>query len=239
MANYDTPGLTFDSGVRYDEVVTAPANQGKHMAKIKLGLFRLNVEQKLTLGGNIKTAMTDNANFPSPNPALPAYGLLITTLGEKHAAVVALQSQIKTAMTERDVAELAFDAGTTQLASYVDNIAQGRVAVIESAGMGVKANAVPVGPLPQVQNLAITAGDSEGQVELQWDPVHGAKGYEIQISSDPNVATGWQLVASCSGSRWSLEGLTSGQKVWLRVRAKAPKKANFGAWSDPATKIVP
>lgn len=240
MATYDTPGLTYDSGARYDEAVMTPVNQRKHMAKVKLGLFRLNVEQKITLGNNIKTAMTDNANFPSPNPPLADYGALITTMSAKNAVVVALQSQVKAAMVERDDAELAFVAGTNQLAAHVDNIAKGNAAIIESAGMGVKATAAPIGQLPQVQNLVLSIGDNPGEVDGQWNAVRGRSNYEIQqCTGDPTLETNWVLVKSASPSRVTLSDLTSGTRIWVRVRAKAPKDVNDGPWSDPATLIVP
>ncbi|MEI9961449.1 MAG: fibronectin type III domain-containing protein [Limisphaerales bacterium] len=152
---------------------------------------------------------------------------------------MALQGELKAAMADRDAAETDFDAGTTQLALYVENTSGGDAVKIASAGMSIKAAPTPVGPLEQVQNLSITASDEEGGLDLQWEPVRGAKNYEIQTSTDPNVPANWRLVDTSSSSKVSLEDLTSGQKIWARVRAKAPKKVNDGAWSDPATKIVP
>jgi hypothetical protein len=49
------------------------------MAKVKLGLRDLSPSEKLDLANTIKTAMTGNGNFPTPNPTLAAYGTLITT----------------------------------------------------------------------------------------------------------------------------------------------------------------
>jgi len=49
------------------------------MAKVKLGLKELSPDQKVDLANTIKTPMTGNANFTTPNPTLAAYGTLITT----------------------------------------------------------------------------------------------------------------------------------------------------------------
>jgi len=49
------------------------------MAKVKLGLKELTADQKIDQANTIKTAMTGNANFTTPNPTLAAYGTLITT----------------------------------------------------------------------------------------------------------------------------------------------------------------
>jgi hypothetical protein len=236
MAHYDTPGLTYDSGVLYEEPDPSPTPR-KHMSKIKLNLGSLNVEQKITLGNNIKTAMTANAVFPTPNPTLPNYGTAVTSLTTKNAAVVALQSQLGTALSDRDAAELNFDVLTRQLASYVDNIAVGDPVKIQSAGMDVKATPAPIGVPNMPSNLSLTASDADGQLDVHWDRVRGAKSYEIQTSPDPITLTSWQNRSSVTKSAAILAGLTSGTKVWVHIRAIGA--SGPGAWSDPATKVVP
>ena len=44
------------------------------MPKVKLALQKLSPDQKVDLANTIKTAMTGNANFPTPNPTLAALG---------------------------------------------------------------------------------------------------------------------------------------------------------------------
>jgi hypothetical protein len=238
MARYDDPAAPYDSGLLYD-APDGPQTQRKRMAKIKLGLTRLSPDDVVSLANQIKTAMTGNANFTTPNPTLASLGTLITAATTKVAAQKAAQMAAKQATDDRDVAIDSLIASLTSLADYVANVSGGDAVKIESAGMSVKAAAAPVGPLDTVQNLSVTAGDTEGRLDLQWDPVRGTKNYQVQSSTDPNVPANWRLVDSCSGSKLSLTGLTSGDKLWFRVRAKAPKPVNDGAWSDPATKIVP
>jgi hypothetical protein len=209
------------------------------MAKPRLNLDRLNPDEVVGLGNMVKTAMTGNATYPSPNPTLTALGTLITTATNKIAAFNTIKAAMKTALEDRDVAVEALKAGLRSEASHVENVSNGDAVKIQSAGMSVRAAGAAIGPLGQVQNLSITAGDSEGRLDLQWDPVHGVKNYEIQCSTDPNVPANWKLVDTSGASHLSIEGLTSGAKLWYRVRAKAPKRANDGAWSDPATKVVP
>ena len=68
---------TYDSGLSYDDP-SSPQPTRKKMAKIKLGLQKLTPDQKVDLANTIKTAITGNANFTTPNPTLAAYGTLIT-----------------------------------------------------------------------------------------------------------------------------------------------------------------
>ena len=238
MAEYDTPGLTYDSGVVYADPI-APQLETTKMAKVKLGLGSMTPDEILSLTNQIITAMTGNANFTTPNPSLASIGTALTLATTKVAAQKAAQQAAKQATDDRDAAIATLVTLVTSLSDYVANVTQGNKVKIESAGMSVKASAAPIGPLPQVQNLSITAGDAEGRLDLQWDPVRGTKNYQVQQSTDPNVPANWKLVESCSGSKLSLTGLPSGTKLWFRVKARAPKAVNDGAWSDPSTKIVP
>ena len=125
----------------------------------------------------------------------------------------------------------------SQLASYVENANGGDAAKIESSGMSVRAPSTPpVEPMPQVMDLVLTAGDFEGTLDAMWHPVRGAKSYEVQISPDP-PGTWAQKMASGKSSA-TIEGLTSGAKIWVRVRAVGADNQP-GPWSDPAVKVVP
>ena len=63
--HYDTPALLYDSGVLWDQP-DAPQTK-KRMAKVKLELRSLTPDQLIALANTIKTAMTGNANFTTPN----------------------------------------------------------------------------------------------------------------------------------------------------------------------------
>jgi hypothetical protein len=79
MASYDTPGVSYDSNVLYD-VVAPPPLERKRMAKVKLALKGLTRDQLADKGDTIKTALTGNANFPTPNPPLATMGTFISTV---------------------------------------------------------------------------------------------------------------------------------------------------------------
>jgi hypothetical protein len=64
---------TYDSGVLYDDT-SSPQPTRKRMAKVKMGLSRLTPDELVDLANTIKTAMTGNANFTTPNPTLAALG---------------------------------------------------------------------------------------------------------------------------------------------------------------------
>lgn len=236
MAVFYDSGVRFDSGARYDDV-SPPSRRNKPMAKPRLNLDQLSYDQKLTQANEIKTSMTGNANFPTPVPTLAAYATLITTATTKNAEWTDTQLLGKQKTVERQAAFDALDAASTQLAGYVEAASGGDAAKIESAGMDVRAPKTPPTVPGQVLNLVLTAGDFPGTLDVAFDAGAGAKSYEVQTSPDPMSESSWAFKQSLTKSSGTLAGLTSGAKVWARVRAVGA--AGVGPWSDPATKVVP
>jgi hypothetical protein len=109
-------------------------------------------------------------------------------------------------------------------------------AEIAGAGIGAAGVAAAVGIPGQVRNLALASGNP-GELDAQWDSDAAAKSYEIQTSPEPMTGTSWTAQPSATKSSAALPGLVSGSRQWVRVRGVGA--AGTGAWSDPATKIVP
>ena len=236
MANYDTPGLTFDSGALYDDP-SLPQPNKKRMAKLKLNLSTLGDDQLIQKANDLKTALTGNANFTTPLPSLASVTTLITTGQTKLTAFNTAQAVAKQTTTDKNTALDALRAALATWGEYVQLTSGGDASKIQSAGMDVQSARTPTVTPNQVANLAITAGDNAGELDLQWDPLPNAKTYEIQTSPDPVTATSWVSQPSVTKSQTAIMGLTSGARMWARVRAV--NAAGQGAWSDVASKIVP
>ncbi len=236
MAFYDTPGLTYDSGVLYDDAI-APTTKGKKMAKVKLDFRNLPDSEVIQQCTNIKTAMTGNATFTTPTPTLTAFGTLITTAQTKLTASDNAQVASKQATSDKDSAIAALLAAASQLATYVDLTAAGDETKIMSAGMNVRAQRTPSATPSQVANLSVTAGDNAGELDLHWDPAQGAKSYEVHMSPDPVTSSSWNSKPSVTKSKTTVTDMSSGTRAWARVRAV--NSAGQGAWSSPISKVVP
>lgn len=236
MANYDAPGLTYDSGVFYDDLFV-PQPSKRPMAKVKLNMKGLTELQTIQQCVSIKEAMTGNANFTTPTPTLTAFGTLITTAQDALTASDNAVSAAKQATVDKDNALEALLAGVDQLATYVQLTSGGDEAKILSAGFAVRSPRTPAGVPGTVMNLFITAGDSAGELDLGWDPVNGTRSYEVQLAPNADFTTGVITLKAVTKSKAVAEGLTSGTRMWARVRAT--NAAGTGAWSDVATKIVP
>jgi hypothetical protein len=207
------------------------------MAKVKLNLNGLPDAQIIQQCTDIKTALTGNASFATPTPTLTAFGTLITTAQTKLSASDNAQTTAKQTTADKDTAIAALLAAVSQLATYVDLTAAGDEGKIRSAGMDVRSARTAATTPAQVMNLSITTGDNPGELDLQWDPAPGTKTYEVQTSPDPVTANSWAGQGSVTKSKSVVTGLTSGAKIWARVRATNP--AGQGPWSQLATKIVP
>jgi hypothetical protein len=108
----------------------------------------------------------------------------------------------------------------------------------QAVGFTLKGQPMAVGPLGQVSNLVLTAGDNEGTLDVSWDALRGAQSYEVQISTEPVTGTSWTPRLTAAKSSATILGLTSGARIWVRVRGIGAKNAP-GVWSDPAVKTVP
>jgi hypothetical protein len=235
MASYDTPGLFFDSGVLYD-AVSPPPLERKRMAKVKLALKGLTRDQLADKGDTIKTALTGNANFPTPNPTLTAIGTAVTTLRTDIAAINSTKAAAATAVAIGDASADALIGLLTQAGAYVQTTSAGDPVKIQSAGMDVQSDGGPI-HMSKVLNLGAATGDSPGEIDLNWNPVAGAKSYEIHTATDPNTPSSWAFKDNSAKSKATLDGLTSASRIWVRVRAIGAN--DKGGWSDPAETVVP
>jgi len=237
MAEYDTPGLTYDSGVLYADLTPAPAILKKYMAKAKFTLKNLPDNDVILKCTDLKAALTGNANFPNLPVTLAAFGTQIGAAQTKLTASDNALAASKLATADKDTQIETLIGMAMQIVGYVDLTANGDETKILSAGLSVRAQRAPQTIPTQVVNLSVTAGDNAGSLDAHWDPPGNAKSYEVQTSPDPFTDATWKTADTLTNSKVTLAGYTSGAKIWVRVRAINSK--GKGPWSDPAVKVVP
>jgi len=206
------------------------------MPKAKLNFRGLSIPLKIAKAKQIAAAMTGNANFPNPHPPLADITAVINATESKSAEKEATVQLGKTQTTELAALEDQLDAMMNQIVSHVDSVSGGDEAKILSAGLDTRAAATATTqPPPQRAALDVTAGDRDGELDASWDTVAGAKSYVIETSED--TPTGWKHAGVSTKSKFTIEGLQSGKRYWIRVAAI--NTAGQSGWSDPATKIAP
>jgi hypothetical protein len=208
------------------------------MSKLKLNLRKLSVPEKVARGREIIADMTGNTNFPSPQPALATAKTVTDDLetAQQEQQIAKHAAAAKTA--ERNDKEDIFDRTFNQLAAHVESVAGDDEQKIRSAGMDTRAPAGPSGgTLDAPGSMNVTGGDADGEIDLSWEPVDGAKTYQIEQSPDPITATSWKSASATTKSKATVGGLISGTRYWFRVAAVGT--GGQGAWSNPVSKIAP
>jgi len=206
------------------------------MSKTKLNINGLTIPEKIARGRQIVAALTGNANFPSPQPTLAVVTTSTNDLDAAFAACQKARQEAKTRTSEQNQKEDAFNQVLTQLAAHVESMSGGDESKIMSAGMNVRSAASAPRQLSTPEGLLATAADHEGEIDLQWNSVDGARSYEIERSADPPTTESWEHETVSTRSSASIQGLTSGTKYWFRV-ASIGAQGQSG-WSDPALKIA-
>ncbi len=240
MADYDNPASTYDSGLTYADPVPPELLLIMKKVKVKLELTLKPDSDLLTFAQAHETAVTGNANFTTLLPAATAFTSVRAAYATALGAFNTAQAAAKLATQNKDTARQALETMLTARGNYVEltaNAAADPVAVIESANFSSRSAKTPAGVPAQVMNLAVTAGDHDGELNAQWDPITGAKTYEVQTSPDPFTATSWSKTKSVTKSAVVLGGFTSGARIWVRVRAISA--GGDGNWSSEISKIVP
>ncbi|MET0650496.1 MAG: fibronectin type III domain-containing protein [Pyrinomonadaceae bacterium] len=208
------------------------------MGRIKLNLRNLSIPEKIARAQQIVAALTGNPNFTSPHPPLAqvtaAIGELETAANAAHAA----RQEAKVRTAAQNTKEEALDRILMQLVSHVESVAGSDQEVIMSAGLDVRSTSAPASSSPSAPpSLTATAGDHDGEIDLSWDTVRGARSYVIERSPDPPTDNSWAHAAVSTRSSATIQGLTSGTRYWFRVAALTTNGQS--AWSNPAMKIAP
>lgn len=208
------------------------------MAKIRLNLSRMPIPQKIARSQQILTALTGNTSFPTPAPALASVKTAIDDLDASFTAAHVARQTARQKTSDMTNKEDALDQIMTQLAAYVESIAGGDERLILSAGMDTRAPGVTsTEPPDQPQGFTSTAGDRDGEIDLAWDTVSGAKSYVIEKSSDPGTPTTWTHAGVSTRSNFTANGLTSGTRYSFRVAALNANGQS--GWSEASTKMAP
>lgn len=242
--HFDEAGVFFDAGFFFaDGVPDSPTLQNrKRMASLRLNLSRLNAAQLVALADLVSPKLAPAAPGTPPIPNLSAK--VTSLLAKRDLAETAddeyesAKAGLKNLKETRDQAADDLRLEHTSLGKAVESEAKGDAVLLTSSGYPLAADSVQsTEPPAKVQNVALTAGDSDGALDYSYDPTARAVSYEVQLTSVSPIDGPWSTKAQPTASSGTISELTSATRVWIRVRGIGAQGA--GAWSDPATKIVP
>ena len=190
------------------------------MATIKFDFARRTVDEKLMLSQAAITGCTNNPHLPDANPpkavelAARRYRLAVA-----RANVVSARAALAAVISEKDDAEDAVDEGYSDLGNYVQDETGGDATKILITTYAVASdNTAPIA-LVAPDHFVVTIGNEDGEINVDWDNVPGARGYETEYTTYLTGATGWGNRKFSTPSKQDIRNLTSGTKYLVRVRA--------------------
>jgi hypothetical protein len=207
------------------------------MPKIKLNFGRLSVPEKIARAQQIVAALTGNSNFTTPNPTLAAVTTAISELETTSNDARAARFEARRLTGVQTVKEDKLHQLVTQLGAYVESVAGDDEAKIMSARLETRSAATTDSSAPAApETLTATTGNHEGEIELTWDTVRGARSYVVERANDPQAGP-WTQAGVSPRSSLILEGLDSGKRYYFRVAAITLNGQS--PWSNHALKVAP
>ncbi len=200
------------------------------MATLKKGTSKLNATELVAKSMVVEQAMTDNPDFPSPEPPLAE----VKAAREAREASITLAadgSRSAHARKRRD--QLALRALLDRLAGHVISVADGDELIMRGAGWEIRRRSASPGPLQPPTDVLARISSYTGRILLRWKMVPYAHVYQVHINEvDPADATAWRQLDLTTSTRYTVDGLTPGRFYWFRVNAAGSKGA--GPMSDVA-----
>ncbi|MBL7766845.1 MAG: hypothetical protein JNJ58_12165 [Chitinophagaceae bacterium] len=204
--------------------------------KISFNLSAASYNQVINKAQLILSKMSANTNFPNPDPSLPDIQLMIDKVIQLHteqkASYASYQEKSGVLNDEKDKLIVMLE----NLGHFVQAKAEGNENLILNAGFELKQTPTKSGKPDAPENVLAKAGPKEGEIVCTWNTVKGAKIYKVEMNDDVNNAATWTEAALVTKAKCSIENLTPGTKVWIRVAAIGA--AGQGPWGDVCTKIV-
>ena len=211
------------------------------MAKLKLNTSRMNPAQLIAKADVVipKVAPLAPATPPVPNMTAKVTALETARNNAKIAndAYEAAKAGLPTLKVARDTAADILREKHAALGSALEGETSDPVALAATGYDLAEGNSASTTPPDVIDNLKLTAGDAAQTLDGSFDPDELAYTYDVQMTTVDPVNGPWTIMMSVTASVFKLTGLTSGQRVWVRVRGVGANGP--GGWSDPYTKIVP
>ena len=208
------------------------------MIQLALNLTGLTIPEFIEKCRTIVTAMTGNASFLTPNPAL----------ADISAALDALEATYQLGLRgDHDAKELQMEqrsdvnALMVQLKSYVENTSGDDTSVAQSSGIDLRKTPERHNTVDVPQNVRAFASTDEGEGRLMWDGVKNRKKnmvYSTTDLADINNQDKWTLLGTTGQRFFDVSGLTSGTKYAFFVVSLGSREVISEA-SDPAIMMAP
>ncbi|MBL1408222.1 fibronectin type III domain-containing protein [Sphingobacterium sp. C459-1T] len=203
--------------------------------KALIGFGGMLDDQLLMAATTILAAMTGNANFPTPTPALEDVQDLLDDFSTKLAAARKRGSPEDTAIKDESIPALV--SILQKLGYYVNSVADGKLSVLLSSGFPTNAPATTSLAPFAVQDVRLSDTNQSGQARLNFVKQPRVRVYEYCYRRVGTPEEPWSDRITTTSSRNNIIApLEPGHYYEVRVRAVNSKGA--GDWSNTARLLV-
>ena len=210
------------------------------MAKIAFTPTKRNTVELIAQANRTIGRLAPPAPEPPPLPGVAArlasYAACRDAAVAANDAYVSAKSALVALLLARNAAAEALRQETKALIALCEGVTGGDALGLTGTGFPLAApNTRPNRPPEREENFRLTVQDEPGVLKGRVKPVEYAFIYEVQLSTT-GIAEGFVTVLSPTKSSWKLRELTSGVRVWVRVRAHGSQGP--GPWSEVRWRIV-
>jgi hypothetical protein len=198
---------------------------------VVLKFSKLPIPQKIAKARSIVLALTGNANFISPTPALT---VITTLINDLETAYLAAQNGGTNDTANMHTKEFLLESSLKLLLAYIESIANTNLLTAEtvalSSGFDLKSPTVR-----GAKGFSVKPTGNPGEVKLSTNRT-GRASVLWQMSKDPLDALGWSIIGHTSLASFIKDGLISGVRYYFRVSSAT--KDGQDHWSDVINTIV-
>ena len=218
------------------------SNTPKPMAEIKLPVSHKNPTELVDEGSRLVALNAPEPPEPAPIPNMstPIADLVAKLTPAKTAndAYEAMKKRLRSLKTERDRTAKALATQIVLTGKAAVKEAKGDPVMLQKGGFEIASSTPgPSAAMGQPQNVVLGNGRMPGTASAKCRRDPNASTYEWQVTTGDPVTGPYVTNTHTTAAKATLKGLTSGQRIWVRVRAIG--STGEGPWSDPAMMIVP
>jgi hypothetical protein len=214
---------------------STPSVNSLWTASLVLGYSTLSGPNLSALGAGVVTAMTGNAYFPTPVPAIEDVQTSLTTY---NSAAAAAASRDKNAVVAKTLARISLIETLQALARYCMAQANGDKQMLESTGFPLrKTPTQPPPEIPAPANMQVTDGPVPYSIFVGVDGNKLYKSYSFQYTAtDPSLPGSVWTSEFVTTSEYIFFNLTPDTRYWFRVVAVGTRKQV--KFSDVKSRLV-
>jgi hypothetical protein len=192
--------------------------------KLIIAFERLSEPAFNAKAGLICRSLTKNVNFPLPWPdPVPPLATVQAAFDTYSNLYDVAQGGEHEKITSRDVARVILTAMLKKLAPYLEVVADGSVAKLQTTGYDLRHDIVKgtiPDPLPAPANFQFMRGELSGTMVNKAESLPGAASYQLQIcTGDPSIEANWKDHGSFKNcSNIVTSGYTPGVIYFSRLR---------------------